>query len=175
MLGTRVTPAGMGRAGPVALRFLLTGSPNSGSPPNLATDFRPATGLPATALLPIFSESAGNRGVWALSLRASEDRSSRSAKPKCPHLAALGRDTCPIGEAGFEPATARPPAGGQVCQMRPYASLASPLSIDLDSSDVSDDASGTKSDTTPRSRMQIGRPIRSRYHLRIVERATLAA
>ena len=34
-------------------------------------------------------------------------------------------------ETGFEPATARPPAGGHDCQMRPYASRASLLFPDL--------------------------------------------
>jgi hypothetical protein len=41
-----------------------------------------------------------------------------------------------IGEAGFEPATARPPAGGHWCHMRPAASLASHASLAQDASDT---------------------------------------
>ena len=46
----------------------------------------------------------------------------------CTPRLCLGHLSRLIGETGFEPATARPPAGGQVCQMRPYASPASLLS-----------------------------------------------
>ena len=55
-----------------------------------------------------------------------------------------------IGEAGFEPATARPPAGGHDCHMRPDASHASHRR--RDASHRSDDASGTKAVPGPRWR-----------------------
>ncbi len=54
-----------------------------------------------------------------------------------------------IGEAGFEPATARPPAEAHDCHMHPDASHASPA---RDASHRSDDASGTKAVPGPRWR-----------------------
>jgi hypothetical protein len=54
----------------------------------------------------------------------------------------------PIGETGFEPATARPPAGLQHCPLCPGASPPSPASPLRGFEDTSDNASGTRLGTT---------------------------
>ena len=51
-----------------------------------------------------------------------------------------------VGEAGFEPATARPPAGGRDCHIRPAASH---LSCTVDDSDTSDITVGAKAVPRP--------------------------
>ena len=91
-------------------------------------------------------------GVWRSRLHASGNGSSRSVKPKYPDLSALDRDTCAIGETGFEPATARPPAGGPECSMRPHAS---PASLPSPIWDLRNEASGTKV-VLPRRRSKQG-------------------
>jgi hypothetical protein len=57
-------------------------------------------------------------------------------------------DSRKIGETGFEPATARPPAGLPLCLLRPDASPRSPSSAVWDSEDPPDYTSGTTTGTT---------------------------